>query len=311
MNRVGENSEKCNVVGYTSIMSKKHHALSILARIYNSVLTRLLVLALCIVVSGAILRYYVLTNFLREDLSAVVEGQQLALATYVAHDVDSKIIRRRLFIEHLAASVPFDLLARPEKLRDWLKELSPYQTLLSIDIFIVDASGRRVAGYPDQEAASDSDYVNRDYVQAGLADRPFIGRPIESPSSAEPILPISAPIRNAAGEVQGVVVGMMSLAAPGFLDSLLQSRGERQRANSSWFFRKVACRSSPRRWDTLQAGIASGPQYPVGSSHGGFSRYRDNAQRAGPGGGPCHGHRPKHGLVHCCQPAGPRGVFNR
>lgn len=225
LNRVGENSEKCNVVGYTSIMSKKHHALSILARIYNSVLTRLLVLALCIVVSGAILRYYVLTNFLREDLSAVVEGQQLALATYVAHDVDSKIIRRRLFIEHLAASVPFDLLARPEKLRDWLKELSPYQTLLSIDIFIVDASGRRVAGYPDQEAASDSDYVNRDYVQAGLADRPFIGRPIESPSSAEPILPISAPIRNAAGEVQGVVVGMMSLAAPGFLDSLLQSRG--------------------------------------------------------------------------------------
>ncbi|WP_248794929.1 sensor domain-containing diguanylate cyclase [Pseudomonas sp. MWU13-2105] len=195
------------------------------ARIYNSVLTRLLVLALCIVVSGAIVRYYVLTNFLREDLSAVVEGQQLALATYVAHDVDSKVIRRRLLIERLAASVPLDLLARPEQLRVWLKERSPYQALLAIDVFIVDASGKRVAGYPDPKAPSDTDYTDRDYVQAGLAGKLFFGQPIEGRVNAEPMLPISAPIRNAAGEVRGVLVGMMALSAPGFLDSLLQSRG--------------------------------------------------------------------------------------
>ncbi|NWA23287.1 diguanylate cyclase [Pseudomonas gingeri] len=206
-------------------MSKKHHAALIFARIYHSVLTRLLVLALCIVVSGAIVRYYVLTHFLREDLSSVVEGQQLALATYVAHDVDSKIVRRRLLIERLAASVPLDLLARPEQLRDWLKDRSPYQTLLSIDVFIVDASGKRVAGYPDQGAASETDYAGRDYIQAGLAGKSFVGQPIESGVNAEPVLPISAPVSNAEGKVQGVLVGMMSLSAPGFLDSLLQSRG--------------------------------------------------------------------------------------
>jgi diguanylate cyclase (GGDEF)-like protein len=206
-------------------MSKKHHAVLTFTRLYNSVLTRLLVLALCIVVSGAIVRYYVLTHFLREDLSAVVEGQQLALATYVAHDVDSKIVRRRLLIERLAASVPLDLLAQPEQLRGWLKERSPYQALISTDVFIVDAHGKRVAGDSNQETSPDSNYADRDYVQAGLAGKPFIGRPIEGRSNAEPMLPISAPIRNAAGEVQGVIVGMMALSAPGFLDSLLQSRG--------------------------------------------------------------------------------------
>ncbi|WP_040070958.1 sensor domain-containing diguanylate cyclase [Pseudomonas batumici] len=195
------------------------------ARIYNSVLTRLLVVALCIVISGAVLRYYVLTNFLREDLSAVVESQQLALATYVAHDVDIKIIRRRLLIELLAASVPLDLLARPEQLQAWVKERSPYQAVFSSEILIVDASGKRLAGDPDQEGRGDTDYADRDYIQAGLAGKPFIGRPIDQGRNAEPMLPISAPIRNGAGEVQAVLVGMMPLAAPGFLDSLLQSRG--------------------------------------------------------------------------------------
>ncbi len=222
---VGENSEKCNVVGYTPIMSKKHHARLTFARIYNSVLTRLLVLALCIVISGAVLRFYVLTNFLREDLGAVVEGQQLALATYVAHDVDTKIIRRRLLIEHLAASVPLDLLAQPEQLHGWLKERSPYQAVFSTEIIIVNASGKRVAGDSDQEAQVDTDYAARDYIQAGLAGRSFIGRPIDSGENAEPTLPISAPIKNDAGEVQGVLVGMMALSAPGFLESLFQSHG--------------------------------------------------------------------------------------
>jgi len=206
-------------------MSKKHHARLTFARIYNSVLTRLLVVALCIVISGAVLRYYVLTNFLREDLSAVVEGQQLALATYVAHDVDIKIIRRRLLIERLAASVPLDLLARPEQLQAWLKERSPYQAVFSSEILIVNASGKRLAGDPDQGGRGDTDYAGRDYIQAGLAGKPFIGRPIDQGQNAEPMLPISAPIRNGAGEVQAVLVGMMPLAAPGFLDSLLQSRG--------------------------------------------------------------------------------------
>ncbi|CAD5198730.1 sensor domain-containing diguanylate cyclase [Pseudomonas sp. FEN] len=188
-------------------------------------LTRLLVLALCIVTSGAVIRYYVLTDFLREDLGAVAQGQQLALATYVAQDVDTKVIRRRLLIERLAASVPVDLLARPEQLRGWLRDRSPYQALFSSEIIIVNASGKRVAGYPDQEAPADTDYADRDYIQSGLAGKPFIGRPLEGRESAKPVLPISAPIRNAAGEVEAVLVGMMELAAPGFLDSMLQSRG--------------------------------------------------------------------------------------
>src|SRR4051812_39827689 len=62
----------------------------------DSVVTRLLLLALGLIIIGTILRYYALTDFLKEDVGDVVENQQLALATYVARDIDEKILQRKV-----------------------------------------------------------------------------------------------------------------------------------------------------------------------------------------------------------------------
>jgi len=193
-------------------------------RIFNSVVTRLLGLALCIVVFGAVVRYYVLTDFLREDLSAVVEGQQLALATYVARDIDDKIIQRQRLLELLATSIPVDFLKQPERLRAWLKEHYAYQTLFSTDVYIVNANGDLLASYPDLTPPLNTPYAERDDIQAGWAGRSFVGRPAVDQTTQKPLLPMSAPIRDEHGRVQAVLVGVTALAAPGFLDSLLQSR---------------------------------------------------------------------------------------
>jgi diguanylate cyclase (GGDEF)-like protein len=201
-------------------MPKKYHALLNLPRIINSVVTRLLVLALCIVIVGAVVRYYVLTNFLREDLSSVVEGQQLALASYVAHDIDNKIVQRQQLLERLAAALPLDLLAQPERLRAWLKEHYEYQTLFSTDVFVVNATGHVLAHYPEPTVWENGDEADRDYIRAGLAGRSFVGRPVVDNATKSPMLPMSAPIRNASGEVKAVLVGVTVLTAPGFLDSL-------------------------------------------------------------------------------------------
>lgn len=205
-------------------MPKKYYARISFPRIFNSVVTRLLVLALCIVISGSVMRYYVLTHFLREDLSAIVENQQLALATYVAHDIDGKIVQRQILLERLAASLPIRLLAQPERLRVWLKQRYNYQTLFSAGLFVVDTHGVPLADYPVLRDPRTLNYADRDYIQAGLAGVSFVGRPVVGRATKEPMLPISVPIKNANGEVQAVLVGVTALAAPGFLDSLLQSR---------------------------------------------------------------------------------------
>ncbi|RON47888.1 GGDEF domain-containing protein [Pseudomonas frederiksbergensis] len=202
-------------------MPKHHHTPPRLTRIANSIVTRLLLLALCMVIFGAVVRYYVLTNFLREDLSAVVEGQQLTLATYVARDIDYKLVQRQLMLDHLADVVPVELLGQPQRLQAWLKEHYDYQTMFTADLFIVNTQGRLVANYPD---SATTDYAERDYIKAGLAGRSLIGQPVMDKKTQAPILPMSAPIKNAAGEVQAVLVGVSVLGTTGLLDSLLQSR---------------------------------------------------------------------------------------
>ncbi|MDN3224825.1 sensor domain-containing diguanylate cyclase [Pseudomonas nunensis] len=202
-------------------MPKHHHSPLRLSRIAHSIVTRLLLLALCMVIFGAVVRYFVLTNFLREDLSAVVEGQQLTLATYVARDIDYKIVQRQLMLDRLADSVPVDLLTQPQQLQAWLKSHYEYQTLFTADLFIVGPTGRLLGSYPEPV---DTDYAERDYVRAGLAGRSLIGQPALDKTTQAPILPMSAPIKNAAGEVQAVLVGISVLGTTGLLDALLQSR---------------------------------------------------------------------------------------
>lgn len=193
-------------------------------RIFDSIFTRLMLLGLCLVLLGVAVRNYTLTGFLQKDLSTVVESQQMALATYVARDIDDKIVQRQTLLGRLAAALPPDLLQQPEQLRAWLKEHYEYQPLFSAGLFVTNARGIALADYPELPGRVDTNYADRDYIHAGLSGNSYVGRPVIGRAVKEPVLPIAAPIKNSKGEVEGVLAGISTLAAPGFLNSLLQSR---------------------------------------------------------------------------------------
>jgi len=193
-------------------------------RIFDSVVTRLLLLGLCIVIVGAVVFYYTLPRFLREDLSAVVAHQQLALATYVAHDVDYKIVQRQTLLEHLATALPEELLAQPQALRAWLQERYEYQPLFSAGLFITDARGVAIADYPVMPDRVGTSYSDRDFIRAAVAGQSYVGRPVVGRIVKEPVLPIAVPKKNAKGDVQAILVGVTALDDKGFLDLLLQGR---------------------------------------------------------------------------------------
>jgi diguanylate cyclase len=193
-------------------------------RIPHSIVVRLFVLGLGIVMCGAAVRYVALTRFLREDLGTVVAAQQLALATYVARDVDYKVSQRRLLLERLAAALPVDLLGEPARLDAWLAERHELQPLFSEGLFVVDPRGNMLADFPERQEQGSIDLAGRDYIRAALAGSFYIGRPVPGPIAGVPVLPMAAPVKNARGEVQAVLVGVTELAAPGFLDLLQHSR---------------------------------------------------------------------------------------
>ena len=195
-----------------------------LRNIFDSIVTRLLLMATCLVLIGAVSRYYALTDFLQKDIFKVVESQQLSLANYVAYDIDDKITQRRSLLERLAASVPIALLGKPEQLRAWIKERYEYQALFSAGLFVVNPKGIAVADYPVLANRVRTDYSDRDYIQAGLRGETYVGRPVMGRAAKEPVLPLAAPVKDARGEVRAVLAGITTLAAPGFLNSLLRSR---------------------------------------------------------------------------------------
>jgi diguanylate cyclase (GGDEF)-like protein len=193
-------------------------------RIFDSIVTRLLVLGLCIVVVGAALLYYTLSRFLREDMGAVVASQQLSLANYIASDVEQKIVQRQRLLEQLSAELPAGLLKQPQALQAWLQQRYEYQPLFKGGIFIADARGVALADYPALPNRRDASYADRDYIQAGMAGLAYVGKPVVGRAVREPVIPIAVPKKNAKGEVIAVLAGITPLADPGFLDLLLRSR---------------------------------------------------------------------------------------
>ena len=195
-----------------------------LRRIAHSIVTRLLLFGIALVLFGSAVRYFVLTNFIREDLGAVVESQQLALASYIAHDVDYKILERQSLLRRMAEKLPLELLQQPDRLSAWLGERHDLRPLFSQGLFVTNMDGLALANYPRLIRLAGENYGDRDYIRAALAGDLSVGRPLIGRMAKVPLLPIAVPVKDSPGQVRAVLAGVTELSAPGFLDLLQKSR---------------------------------------------------------------------------------------
>lgn len=197
-----------------------------LRRFANSLMARLLFIGVVLVICGAVGRYFLLADYLREDLTEVVAAQQLALAQGVARDIDYRIEARRQLLERLAASLPVALLDRPGELRAWLEERHRLLPLFSLGLLVADTEGRVRMDFPQvagRIGVSIADYPDfRSLVRE--APSALIGTPLLGPLSKEPMLPMSAAVRDGDGRLRAVMIGLTALAAPGFLERVREGR---------------------------------------------------------------------------------------
>ena len=193
-------------------------------RFANSLATRIIVLGLSLLMLGNVARYFVLTEFLREDISRVMAAQQLTLANYVAREVDLKMLDRQNMLRQMAASLPQDLLQKPQALRDWLAMRHQFQPLFSQGLLVTDTAGATLAGFAQRNDHLLPQYGARDLVPAAVKSDVTIGRPLVDTTSGQAVLPMAAPIKDGQGNVRAVLVGVTALAMPGFLSFTEQDR---------------------------------------------------------------------------------------
>jgi diguanylate cyclase (GGDEF)-like protein len=206
-----------------------------LRRISNSLVTRLLALSMLVLATGTVLTYRQITRFLREDLTQTVSAQQMALASYVARDIDQSLTDRLQFIERLALALPIDLLDDPDPLLPWLRAQHDLNPLFSRGLMVSDAQGRVITGHrpaaaPHEPSTRDTAEHSSALLSSGLlspqlAGHAAIGRPQHgSAMPGEPTLPSLAPVKSRSGRVARVLIGTTGLSAPRFLDGSIQAR---------------------------------------------------------------------------------------
>ncbi|OIQ96917.1 cyclic di-GMP phosphodiesterase Gmr [mine drainage metagenome] len=186
----------------------------------NSLTTRLILLGMTLLITGALSRIVLLTDFLQKDVTELTSSQLSTLANYVAKDIDHDIIERRDFLERVTAKLPLSLLKNPQQLRSWLGERYDINPLFSQGIFVLDLSGKTIIDYPALPERAAMSYADCDYFQQAIQGSFTIGRPVIGRIAKAPVLPMAIPILDTNGKVQAVLVGVSALHSPNFMNTL-------------------------------------------------------------------------------------------
>ena len=109
------------------------------------------------------------------------------------------------------AEDPRSVAMDTQSLTPWLRSVLDAGHLPFENIGVVDASGLLVAGTHGDHLIGTLQLNDRDYVQAALAGRAFVGEPVVSRATASEVVPISIPIRRS-GRVVGALFGTLVTA---------------------------------------------------------------------------------------------------
>lgn len=183
----------------------------------NNRFTRVVLVGVALTFAVVVVRPILTQQQAQEDLGAMVAAQQLALASYVARDVEYKLVERQTALTRMAATLPVALLGQPAQLRQWLAEQYRLQPQFTQGLLVTDSTGKPIADYPPHPERMRMHFGDRDYIRHSLTGAMAIGRPTQEQIANEPALPMATPVADASGTVRAVLVGVTALKAPGFL----------------------------------------------------------------------------------------------
>ena len=194
----------------------------------RSLKARLSLLTLSILLSGLLALGGYVAVVLRADLQALLSAQQYATAELLADELDRQVAQRMQALEQVAQLGGSRAMRSDVAAQQLLADLPVFQSLFNGGTFITDTRGVAIASMPLTMPRTGLSYLDRQEVHEVLATgKPAIGAPVLSRTLQEPVLAMAVPMRDAGGQVLGVLVGVTRLNGLSFLDSMRDKLGER------------------------------------------------------------------------------------
>jgi hypothetical protein len=164
------------------------------------------------------------SRMLRDDLQRLLGEQQFATAASIATVVNSELGERLKSLTAIAANISPAMLQDPAAVQSLLEQRPILQAHFNAGIAVADQQGVAIAEFPRDYKRVGVNYRHVDYVATVLEqNKAAIGAPVVGPTSNAPVFGIGVPIRDAKGQVIGLLSGITRLDQPNFLEHVIQS----------------------------------------------------------------------------------------
>ncbi|MDP3866170.1 MAG: PAS domain S-box protein [Rhodoferax sp.] len=192
---------------------------------WRSLKTRVTLFTLAIFLIGIWSLTFYASRMLREDMQGLLGDQQFATVSLLAHQVNHELDDRLRLLEVVAGGVTPIMLGKPAALQALLQQNSHLQMLFNGGVIALGLDGTAIAEVPLTAGRIGVNYMDVYAVATALkAGKSTIGRPVMGRKLLAPVFGMAVPIRDPQGKVMGILMGVINLGKPNFLDKITESR---------------------------------------------------------------------------------------
>jgi signal transduction histidine kinase/CheY-like chemotaxis protein/PAS domain-containing protein len=191
----------------------------------HSLKIRITLSVLAIFVVGMWTMSFYAARVLRADIYDLLSEQQTTAVTLVAQELNRELDDRLQVLNKVAGVISPEVLSNTGALQQLLEERLILQGTFNGGVFVTRENGIAVADIPLSAGRIGINYMERDSMVRALKEgKSTIGQPGIGKKLPIPVFVMTVPIRDAIGNVNGALVGVIYLSKSNFLDNIIENR---------------------------------------------------------------------------------------
>jgi PAS domain S-box-containing protein len=184
-------------------------------------------IGVCLIVAGTTSALALsFLSYFQQQLRENVAAQQLVLVSAIAGHIDDNLSAAQDELAEIAKTIPLECLSDVDRLQTLLDARGRTENRFDNGIVLLSREGDLIAETPFAAGRRGKNYSFRDFHKKTVASgKPVISAPFfSSKQSRHPVVAITAPLVNAAGQVVGVLAASIDLTQHNFLGKIAHTR---------------------------------------------------------------------------------------
>lgn len=176
--------------------------------------------AMALAVALLLAQFALQFQVMRTDIVQRIEKHEFRQLSELASHLDEKLQDSISMLDQVARNVPMASMGQLDSLEKFVQDEKALLTVFD-DLYVFDAKGVLLVDWPVKPGRRTLDMSARDYIQGVIkTGKPVISAPILGRATQQPIVVVAAPIKDANGQLVGIMGGVLNLYKPNLLGSI-------------------------------------------------------------------------------------------